>query len=223
MKVISGKYKGRILEGFDINGTRPTMDRVKESLFGTIQNYIPESIVLDLFSGSGNLGIEALSEGAKFAYLVDSNKKAITIINKNINNIGITDVEVINSDYKEALKRFKIKFDLIFLDPPYNTNYIEESIELIKEYNLLNNNGIIVCESDSLDKIVYSNSYSGKKPETISLALISVLANIYVYNGEEEKNNDITYISDCVYLATNTTMYTKDMIYKASLIEGTDP
>lgn len=157
MKVISGKYKGRILEGFDINGTRPTMDRVKESLFGTIQNYIPESIVLDLFSGSGNLGIEALSEGSKFAYLVDSNKKAITIINKNINNIGITDVEVINSDYKEALKRFKIKFDLIFLDPPYNTNYIEESIELIKEYNLLNNNGIIVCESDSLDKIVYSN------------------------------------------------------------------
>ena len=75
MKVISGKYKGRVLEGFDINGTRPTMDRVKESLFGTIQNYVPNSIVLDLFSGSGNLGIEALSEGASFAYLVDCNKK----------------------------------------------------------------------------------------------------------------------------------------------------
>ena len=84
MKIISGKYKGRVLEGFDINGTRPTMDRVKESLFGTIQNYVPNSIVLDLFSGSGNLGIEALSEGAKYAYLVDSNSKAINIIKKNI-------------------------------------------------------------------------------------------------------------------------------------------
>ena len=77
MKVISGKYKGRKLDGFDIDGTRPTMDRVKESLFAIIQNYISESIVLDLFAGSGNLGIEALSEGAKYAYLVDKNIKCI--------------------------------------------------------------------------------------------------------------------------------------------------
>ena len=86
MKIISGKYKGRKLDGFDIDGTRPTMDRVKESLFGTIQNYLDNSIVLDLFSGSGNLGIEALSEGASKAYLVDNNKKAIEIIKKNITN-----------------------------------------------------------------------------------------------------------------------------------------
>lgn len=157
MKVISGKYKGRVLEGFDINGTRPTMDRVKESLFGTIQNYVPNSIVLDLFSGSGNLGIEALSEGASFAYLVDSNSKAINVIKKNVKNIGIDSVEIINSDYKKALKNFNIKFDLIFLDPPYNTNYIEESIKLIMELDLLNNDGIIVCESDSLDKIIYTS------------------------------------------------------------------
>ena len=155
MKVISGKYKGRVLEGFTINGTRPTMDRVKESLFGTIQNYVPESIVLDLFAGSGNLGIEALSEGANYAYLVDSNSKAIDVIKKNIKSIGITDIEVINNDYKKALKGFTTKFDLIFLDPPYNTNYIEESIKLICEYDLLNNDGIIVCESDNLTKIIY--------------------------------------------------------------------
>ena len=80
MKIISGKYKGRVLKGFDITGTRPTMDRVKESLFGTIQRYVPGSVVLDLFAGSGNLGIEALSEGASFAYLVDSNSKAIKVI-----------------------------------------------------------------------------------------------------------------------------------------------
>lgn len=94
----------------------------------------------------------------------------------------------------------------------------QQNFRIFNNYFPVTKNGDYVT-----DKIVYSNSYSGKKPETISLALVSVLANIYVYNGEEEKNNDITYISDCVYLATNTTMYTKDMIYKASLIEGTDP
>ena len=80
MKVISGIYKGRVLEGFTIDGTRPTMDRVKESLFAMLQNYITGSVVLDLFSGSGNLGIEALSEGASYAYLVDSNRKATKVI-----------------------------------------------------------------------------------------------------------------------------------------------
>ena len=77
MKVISGIFRGRNLDGFNIEGTRPTMDRVKESLFAIIQGYIKDSIVLDLFSGSGNLGIEALSEGAKYAYLVDKNIKCV--------------------------------------------------------------------------------------------------------------------------------------------------
>ena len=163
MKIISGKYKGRVLKGFDITGTRPTMDRVKESLFGTIQSYVTGSVVLDLFAGSGNLGIEALSEGASFAYLVDSNSKAIKVIKENINNIGITDIEVIHSDYKEALKSFNNKFDLIFLDPPYNTDYIEKSIKLIEDNNLLNDDGIIVCESDAIDKIIYSDVFKKVK------------------------------------------------------------
>lgn len=162
MKIISGKYKGRKLEGFDINGTRPTMDRVKESLFGTIQNYLQDSTVLDLFAGSGNLGLEALSEGAKKAYLVDANYKAITTINRNIQNIGIEAAEVIHSDYKKALMNFKtgnIQFDLIFLDPPYKTDYIEKSINLITENGLLQQTGIIVCESNSIDKIIFPNNY----------------------------------------------------------------
>lgn len=162
MKVISGKYKGRKLEGFDINGTRPTMDRVKESLFATIQDYLSDSVVLDLFSGSGNLGIEALSEGAKKAYLVDKNPKSIKIIKRNIESIGIIDYELICSDYQKALNIFQdqsIQFDLIFLDPPYQTNYIEKSLILINKYNLLKNDGLIVCESDSLDKIIFSNDY----------------------------------------------------------------
>lgn len=166
MKIISGKYKGRKIEGFDIEGTRPTMDRVKESLFGTIQNYIDGSIVLDLFSGSGNLGFEALSEGAKHAYLVDANKKAINTINKNIRTINIDDVDVLNMDYKKALSYFNdknIKFDLIFLDPPYKTNFIEESIKLIEKYELLNNSGLIICESDNLDKIIYNDNFKAIK------------------------------------------------------------
>ena len=166
MKIISGKYKGRNIEGYDIVGTRPTMDRVKESLFATIQNYIDDSIVLDLFSGSGNLGLEALSEGAKYAYLVDHNFKAIKTINKNLTTIGIKEAEAINMDYKKALSYFKdknIKFDLIFLDPPYNTDYIEKSLELISEYNLLNDDGLIVCESDDLSRIVYNEMYKAVK------------------------------------------------------------
>ncbi len=163
MKVISGKYKGRKIEGFDIEGTRPTMDRVKESLFATIQNYVKESVVLDLFSGSGNLGIEALSEGASFAYLVDKNIKCIKTINKNINNIGIENVKVLNMDYKLALKQIDKKLDLIFLDPPYKTSLIEDSLKLIDEYDLLSNDGLIVCESDDADKIIYSEKYASIK------------------------------------------------------------
>ena len=166
MKIISGKYKGRKLDGYDIDGTRPTMDRVKESLFATIQNYISDSIVLDLFSGSGNLGIEALSEGASVAYLVDSNYKAVNTIKNNIRNIGVDNCNVYSMDYKKALSSFSssnITFDLIFLDPPYKTNYIEESLKLISSFDLLSSDGIIVCESDSLDKIIYPECYKAVK------------------------------------------------------------
>ena len=160
MKIISGKYKGRNLDGHNLDGTRPTMERVKESLFAIIQNHLEDAIVLDLFSGSGNLGIEALSEGASYAYLVDFNKKAAITIKNNLNSIGIKDAEVINLDYKKALNYLKDKkMDLIFLDPPYKTDYIEQSIKLIDEYNMLNEDGLIICENDSLDKIVYPENY----------------------------------------------------------------
>lgn len=162
MKVISGLYKGRIIEGFDMDGTRPTMERVKESLFATIQNNINGAVVLDLFSGSGNLGIEALSEGAKYAYLVDYNVKAAKTIKRNLDTIGITNAEVINMDYLKALNYLKdkdIKFDLIFLDPPYKTSFIEKSIDLITKNNLLKEDGLIICESDSLYRIVYNDNY----------------------------------------------------------------
>ena len=162
MKIISGKYRGRVLEGFDLKGTRPTMDRVKESLFAMIQNNILDSTVLDLFSGSGNLGIEALSEGAKFSYFVDRNKKACQTIKNNLEKIGESNYKIIGMDYLKVLDYFyneKIKFDIIFLDPPYNTDYVKKSLEKIEQYNLLKDKGIIVCESNSLDKITSQDCY----------------------------------------------------------------
>ena len=147
MRVISGKYKGKNLIGFDIDGTRPTMDRVKESLFGIIQNYIKGSVVLDLFAGSGSLGIEALSNGAESCYFFDNNIELVNIIKKNTKDMS--GVHVMKSDYKnslELLKNSNIKFDIIFLDPPYKLNLINDCLEKIKNYNLLSDNGIIVCE-----------------------------------------------------------------------------
>lgn len=180
MKIISGIYKGRNIDGFTIDGTRPTMERVKESLFATIQDYLEESIVLDLFSGSGNLGIEALSEGAEHAYMCDHNSKSIKTINKNIDTIGIKNATVLLMDYKKALKYFaenNIKFDIIFLDPPYQTDYIEKSLELIFEYHLLNDNGIVVCESDSIDKIVYNDNYKCLKEKKYGDKVVVILKN----------------------------------------------
>lgn len=169
MRIISGKYKGKKIDGFDIVGTRPTMDRVKESLFAMIQNDLKESICLDLFAGSGNLGIEALSNGSSWCFFVDSNKVSINILNKNLN--GIKEKTIIHIDYKKALNDFalkKQKFDIIFLDPPYDLNLINPSLELIKKLNLLNEDGIIVCEyekeqlNDNLFNVYKEKKYGSK-------------------------------------------------------------
>lgn len=156
MKVISGTLKGRNILGYNIDGTRPTMDRVKESVFGTIQSYIPNSIVLDLFAGSGNLGIEAISNGAKYCYFVDNNIEAIKVIKKNIDTFNIKDKStILHNDYNESLDYFynsNIKFDIIFVDPPYKYEIIEKVIDKVIEYNLLNEDGIIVLEFEK-DKL----------------------------------------------------------------------
>lgn len=147
MRVISGKYKGREIKGYNIDGTRPTMDRVKESLFASIQNYIKDSTCLDLFAGTGALGIEALSEGAKVCYFVDNNKIVIDTLKENLMKLNVKEnYYLIKKDYEEALKNFNIKFDIIFLDPPYHLNMLNKAISLIENYNLLTDNGIVVCE-----------------------------------------------------------------------------
>lgn len=156
MRVISGSLKGRYIRGYDIDGTRPTMDRVKESIFGSIQNYIKDSIVLDLFAGSGNLGIEAISNGCKYCYFIDNNKDVIKILKKNIEDFKIGDrCSISLDDYDRALNKFKannIKFDIIFIDPPYKYQIIEELIDIINNYGLLSSKGLMVLEFQN-DKI----------------------------------------------------------------------
>ena len=148
MRVISGKYKGMVLKEYNVVGTRPTMDRVKESLFGIIQNKIKDSICLDLFAGSGSLGLEALSNYASEVYFVDKNKIVIDNMKNNFKKIN-DKYYLYNLDYIEALKKMKnqnIKFDIVFLDPPYDLELISNSIKLLIEYELLNEDCYIVCE-----------------------------------------------------------------------------
>ena len=150
MRVISGKLKGRKIEGYNIFGTRPTMDRVKESIFSMIQNYILESTVLDLFSGSGNYGIEAISNGASKVYFNDYNNKCTKVIKDNLINMNVLEQGIItNLDYRKALdyyKKNKYRFDLVFLDPPYKKHIINDILNFLIQNDLLNNNALVVCE-----------------------------------------------------------------------------
>ncbi len=172
MRIISGKYKGREIKGYNIDGTRPTMDRVKESLFASIQNYVKGSVCLDLFAGSGGLGIEALSEGALSCYFVDNNKIVIDTLRQNLTKLKVEEEYfLIKKDYVEALKTFDIKFDIIFLDPPYHLNMMNNAIDLIIKNNLLNDGGIIVCEYEegtvNCDLKVLKEKKYGSKNVTI--------------------------------------------------------
>jgi len=159
MRVISGYLKGRELLGYNVETTRPTMSRVKESMFASIQNYIDNSIVLDLFCGTGSLGIEALSMGASRCYFVDNNKDILRYLNKNINNLDINSKStIISKDYRDSLLYFKNKFNIVLVDAPYKMEVMEDVIELVTKYDLLLDNGILVLEY-SFDKLKdkYSN------------------------------------------------------------------
>ncbi len=158
MRVISGTAKGSSLYSLDGNLTRPTLDRIKESLFNIIQNDVKNAtIVLDLFAGSGALAIEALSRGAKFAYLCDKSNEAIEIIKKNIAKTHLDEkCKIMKCNYLQALENLKNKcqFDLIFIDPPYATTLVQESVKNIIEFNLLAKEGKIIIETDEEERIL---------------------------------------------------------------------
>ena len=152
MRVISGTARGRRLKELPGLDTRPTTDKVKESVFNIIQFDIEGRRVLDLFGGTGQMGIEALSRGAKSAVFVDLSPAAAGIIRQNLATVGFTDsARVIQSDWRAFVSGCREKFDLIFLDPPYQGSMLENALETIAAIDILSEHGIIVCESP-LDK-----------------------------------------------------------------------
>lgn len=153
MRIVGGKYRSRNIE-FPTNQviTRPTKDVVREGVFNALSFDISDAVVLDLFAGSGSMGLESLSRDAKRVYFVDKDKDAIRIINKNIQMLNEEkNTEVLNSDYLDALNDFikrKIEFDIVILDPPYKLDIIDEIIDILIDNHILKEHGIIVIETD---------------------------------------------------------------------------
>ena len=153
MRIISGIARGTklyTLEGLD---TRPTLDRVKESLFNIIQNKLTDSTVLDLFAGSGALGLESLSRGARKAFLCDNNFKAIEIIKKNTQKCHFEDcTKIICKDYKKSIQYIDEKIDIAFIDPPYELDIAIDAIKVLLNNNILKKDFLIIVETDEEER-----------------------------------------------------------------------
>ena len=151
MRIITGSARGTKLQTLDGLETRPTAERVKEALFSMIQFEIDGKRVLDLFGGSGQLGLEALSRGAAKATFVDANREAVEIIKANAKKTKLFDrCVVLNTDYKAFIRgnTGKERYDIIFLDPPYALELLEDALSRLQRADLIANGALIICESD---------------------------------------------------------------------------
>lgn len=151
MRVVAGKYKGFVLQSPKSSSSRPTDNKVKEAIFDMLYPFGEEFTALDLFSGTGQMGIEFLSRGAREVFFNERNSSTFSILKKNIEKVNASNVSVDRLDFKRALKKYRdseCSFDYIFLDPPYEGDLVEQSIKLILEYELLSDEGIIITESD---------------------------------------------------------------------------
>ena len=150
MRIITGKARGTKLQTLAGEATRPTAERTKEAIFSIINFDIAGARVLDLFAGSGQLGLEALSRGAEYAVFNDSSREAVAIIRANAEKTHFLDVcEILSTDWKPVLRRFsgREKFDLVFLDPPYAGGFLPKVLTEMIEKNSLSESAVIVCES----------------------------------------------------------------------------
>lgn len=150
MRIIAGSARGRSFDAPSGRDTRPTLDRVKEAIFGSIQFQVPGATVLDLFSGSGNMGLEALSRGAAEAICVDASPVCAALIRANGQKLGLGDgLRVLNADYRAALTALRAEgkgIDLAFLDPPYASGFAADTVEILFGGSLLNGGGIVIVE-----------------------------------------------------------------------------
>ena len=150
MVITRGKYRGLKLSTLTGNETRPTLAKVKEAIFSMLHNNVYDATVLDLFAGSGNLGIEAISNGAKWVDFYDSNYQAIKVIKDNTQKLKEVNYQIKKADYKNAIQEIinnKKKYDLIFLDPPYHLKLGEELVSTFIDNDIVSEDGIIVCET----------------------------------------------------------------------------
>ena len=152
MRVISGKARGKKLKTPENDNIRPTLDRVKENVFNVIGFSIRNAVVLDLFSGTGAIGIEALSRGAKQVYFVDKDRKSYELTEFNVKSAKLEENAVfLNQDAENALLEFEskaLKFDIIFLDPPYNKGIVQKILQQLEKYNIMQSEGVVIVETD---------------------------------------------------------------------------
>ena len=156
MRVITGKYKGRKLESPPGNDTRPTTDKVKEAVFDMIAPWLDGAVCVDLFAGTGGLGIEALSRGADKCVFCERDRKTLGIVRSNIAKCGEDAVKrsvLRETDYRKCLSGLREKADVFFLDPPYGKNIVPDCLERIEALDLLNGEGIIIAEHEKFDEL----------------------------------------------------------------------
>ncbi len=178
MRVIAGKFKSRQLKSVDSSLTRPTTDKNKENLFNMIGPYFNGGICLDLFAGSGGIGIEAISRGVDILYCVDKQYKAFQTIKDNIKLIGIEDIShVYKMDYHKALERLSeenIRFDLVFLDPPYSLKINAMIIEYMVSHKMLNNDCLIIVEDLKDEAIDIPKHFILKKEQSYGITTLQI-------------------------------------------------
>ncbi len=181
MRIIGGRHRGRKLAEFGGEEIRPTADRVKESLFNILSFKIAGATVLDLFCGSGNLGLECLSRGAASAHFNDFSKESLLVLKKNIASLKVErECEITNCDYLICLANTNKTYDLIFIDPPYAKDYGVQALKIIAERGLLNEGGVAVYERDRAftGEVVGLEMYDERRYGKTYLSFFKVTENV---------------------------------------------
>ena len=205
MRIITGSARGAVIETLEGEATRPTAERAKEALFSMIQFELEGRKVLDLFAGSGQLGLEALSRGAASCTFIDEAREAVDIIIKNAKNAKLFDRARVSAiDYAAFLRGAagNEKYDIIFLDPPYASSYVADALRLIDEYELLALGGRIVCETD--------NGAPQIKRKKVKLTDAPENVTNQVFGGNEELQSKYNVDKTALYGRVRVTLLSKD-------------
>ncbi|MCS4536647.1 16S rRNA (guanine(966)-N(2))-methyltransferase RsmD [Mycoplasma sp. CSL7475-4] len=178
LRIISGKFRRLQIKQPATDLTRPTKDSVREAIFNSIRFDMENKDVLDLFAGSGAMGLEALSNSANSVVFIDNNFVAIKTINDNLKSLKIENQRVLNTDSLKFLANTDLVFDFIFIDPPYkNYMIVNQALELIKESSLLNNEGQIIIETDNIDNIKIPTLFKNIKTKKYGKSFVIFLKN----------------------------------------------